>query len=150
MNKKGFTLVEILAVVLILGLLSGIATLSVNRILNNSRKKEAKKIEEEIAALGDTIYIHEKIKSGNGSVFVESYKNGNFYILVNDLRNSGYLEGDIKSPWGGTCSGYLEYTGDEFKGYIDCGAYKTEDYKTEDDMDPSSKKVFWNENNWSE
>ena len=42
MNKKGFTLIEMLAVVIILGLLSGIATLATSKILKNSREKEAK------------------------------------------------------------------------------------------------------------
>ena len=38
-NKKGFTLVELLAVIVILGVLLLIAVPSVNNIINNSRKK---------------------------------------------------------------------------------------------------------------
>ena len=39
MNKKGFTLVELLAVIAILGIITGIATLSVFTIQNSSNKK---------------------------------------------------------------------------------------------------------------
>ena len=36
-NAKGFTLVEVLAVVVILGIITGIATLSVNKIIEKSK-----------------------------------------------------------------------------------------------------------------
>lgn len=36
-NAKGFTLVEVLAVVVILGIITGIATLSVNKIIDKSK-----------------------------------------------------------------------------------------------------------------
>ncbi len=39
MNKKAFTLIELLAVIIILGLLMAIAIPSVTRYINNSRKK---------------------------------------------------------------------------------------------------------------
>ena len=38
MNKKGFTLVELLATILILGLIGGIAVISYNAVVKDSRK----------------------------------------------------------------------------------------------------------------
>ena len=37
MNKKGFTLVELLATIAIMGIMSGIAIMGVGRIINKSR-----------------------------------------------------------------------------------------------------------------
>ncbi len=146
MKKKGFTLIEILAVIIILALLSGIATLTAGRILKNSRKKEAIKQEEILTSLGETIYTHERISGGSTSVFKNKVKNNeSFYIEINDLKKAGYLEGDIENPNGdGVCDGTLEYKDKEFKGYISCpNVYE----KT---LPKNGDKLEWNVDHWEE
>ena len=42
MKKKGFTLVEILMILIILGIASSLAVISINKISNNAKSKAAK------------------------------------------------------------------------------------------------------------
>ena len=51
MNRKGFTLVEVLAVIAVLGILMTVAGIGVTRIINDSRNKL---IEDQLKSLGDT------------------------------------------------------------------------------------------------
>lgn len=46
MNKKGFTLIELLGVIVVMGIILTIASVSVNKILNQSREARAR-IEED-------------------------------------------------------------------------------------------------------
>lgn len=49
MNNKGFTLVELLATIVIIGLIMGIATTSVISTINNSKKKSEKVFVDKLA-----------------------------------------------------------------------------------------------------
>ncbi len=51
MNRKGFTLVELLAVIMVLGILMTVAGISVFQIINDSQDKLVK---DQIKSLGDT------------------------------------------------------------------------------------------------
>lgn len=92
-NKKGFTLVELLAVIVILGVLLLIAVPSVNNIINNSKKKafasaaklmlenveSAASIEKGTGSLGECYVKLSSIDLERGSKG-DSYTG---YILVN-------------------------------------------------------------------
>ena len=75
MNKKGFTLVEMIAVVAIIGIIFGIASYGVIGVINNSKKKS-----EEVFVEGISTYIDEYIalhgsslvKKGTGYNFTKS------------------------------------------------------------------------------
>lgn len=53
-NKKGFTLVEVLAVITILGLLSGIAIISVSRLIEKNRLNYYQSQEKLLKLAGQT------------------------------------------------------------------------------------------------
>ena len=160
MKKKGFTLIEMLGVIVILGILSGIVTLAVGYILRYSRIKLAKKQEEELTQLAATIYTHESIPNRKGN-FMKLYKklyksNKNFYIETDDLVNSGYLDGKIKNPAGGDyCSGYIFFSisNKKFNGYLCCKNlyYNPDGYNNNcsDKLKGGATKLYWNDG-WEE
>ena len=88
-NKKGFTLVELLAVIVILGVLLLIAVPSVNNIITNSRKK---------AFLSQVKLAVENVQT-TASIEKESIS-GTCYIKISDINldrgvwadNTGYIK----------------------------------------------------------
>ena len=75
-NKKGFTLMELLAVIVILGIIMFIVARSVIESVNQSKFKVRFLAAKEIAEIADA-YIATEITDGNKCVTIEElYKNG--------------------------------------------------------------------------
>ena len=132
MKKNGFTLVELLAVMMILGLIMVI----VGRKLIISKKdasiNEILKIERTLKDLGGDIYLSYRKQFSPD----EKYKIS-LYALKDYVKNikcdEGTKECTIENPAGGNfCDAYLlidttEGVEDMFGAYIDCGdIYKTD------------------------
>lgn len=130
-NKNGFTLVELLAVIVILGFLTSVVSLSVINSKKKANVEEAKKLEKEIESFGADLYMDKRASGKYGMSELEPYG----LVLqreekVDESEDKGKALG-IKNPSGkGYCYAYLEITSYiEFKGYIDCGSlYKTAGY----------------------
>ena len=80
-NKKGFTLVELLAVIAILGILATISVVAVERTLNNSKNK-ANEIQEELINDAARAYAADNLST---------CKNG-CSVSIQDLINGGYID----------------------------------------------------------
>lgn len=128
-NKKGFTLVELLAVIVVLGIIMSIAGTAVLKQKKKANLEEAKKLEKTIADLGPSIYSYESMleNKDDNDYFYKSYKNlsdgSSIKISFAELKEAGYLKSEtISNPAGkGICEGYLEVKkGPEFSGYICC------------------------------
>ncbi|MGN1268468.1 MAG: type II secretion system protein [Candidatus Aphodocola sp.] len=137
-NNKGFTLVELLAVIVVLGIIMSIAGTAVLKQKKKANLEEAKKLEKTIADLGPSIYSYEYLlgdKEKDG-YFYKSYKNlrveSSIKISFAELKEAGYLKSEtISNPAGnGNCEGYLEVKkGPEFNAYISCdNLYETSGY----------------------
>ena len=85
-NKKGFTLVELLAVIVILALIMGIAVVSIGGVLTSSREKTYR---ETAASLIDGVrkqlYVDNKVEAGT-------------YTFTSSVLEKG----GANSPFGGT------------------------------------------------
>jgi type IV pilus assembly protein PilA len=92
-NQKGLTLVELLAVVVILGIIAAIAVPSIGGIIDNSKKDaHVANAEQMVAASRMALASNDtKILSGD---------NGNTLnrISLKELIDNGYLEGNLKDP----------------------------------------------------
>lgn len=89
MNKKGFTLIEILGVITLLALLSTIIILSVNKSLKESKKTlDAAQIENIRSAA--SMWRTDNIE------YIPD--DGYFTIFLSTLQNSGYIDNEIINP----------------------------------------------------
>ena len=92
--RKGYTLVELLVTILLLGLLGGVIIFNVNSISNKNKKNEYKRYIE-------TIISAAKVYSNVNTVaFSELYDNKAFiYIELGDLVKEGLLDEELKNPY---------------------------------------------------
>ncbi len=86
MNRKGFTLVELLATIAIMGILSGVAIMGVNRYLTKS-KKQAYDTMEKSAYDAAVNYVVEHSVSFSGTE--------GKWLALKTLVDEGYLENPI-------------------------------------------------------
>lgn len=98
MNKKGFTLVELLAVILILGLLIGITTGIYNSYLSSSRYKTFNLNEKSFVNAVKEAYLDCESNHPN-NVFCKEHKQGeDDTIYLKDLVDDDYIDA-IKNPY---------------------------------------------------
>lgn len=98
MNKKGFTLVELLAVLVILGIIAIVCYPIVTRTINNSKTDLSVEQKNRIINAAKN-YVAANVISDSECV------------TVSQLQSSGYLEsGAIKDPAGGTLDGGIKIT----------------------------------------
>lgn len=95
MNNKGFSLVELLAVVSIMAIITVIAIPSIQKIQSNILEKDYKAIVTNIeTAAKDWAYDNlNKIKTNNTA----SYMNDCYNIKVKLLIDGGYIRGDTNN-----------------------------------------------------
>ena len=91
MNKKGFTLVEVIGVIILLGVIVGIATLTIN----NSLKKNKEALYE---AQVENIIRNAKTWASR-NVFSLPEENNEFIIVtLGQLKKDGFAEDSIINP----------------------------------------------------
>ena len=95
MNKKGFTLIEILAVIIFLGIISLIVVATVKRMFQSSKQKL---YDEQI------ILIEDGLKNwASANIFLLPNENETIYISLGQLKQSGHAEQIIKNPKNSKC-----------------------------------------------
>lgn len=150
-NKKGFTLIEILAVIVLIGL---VATVGISLIVssrNKSNRKLAQGYEKTLETIGKEVYVYESLASG--SAFKSKYNSlttgEGFLVSLDKLKNAGYLTNLVNNKFPnpsnkGTCDGFLlikkTSEGPVYKGFVNCGGlYTTPDYS----INNSSNESDW-------
>ena len=104
-NKKGFTLVEVLAVVVVIGLLAGVSIPVVSKYVNNGKKEYNEKLEKEFLNIVKDYYADNQIeipKGKNGSDFSDA-------IYLTKLYANNYLSDEMKDAEGGSCYNSVGY-----------------------------------------
>lgn len=96
-NNKGFTLVELIATIVVLTLVIGIASYSITAIINNAKEKDYELLVENIKNGVEEYYIECRY-ANNSSItcpeVVEYNGYDSYEIKLGDLVKYGYLKGN--------------------------------------------------------
>lgn len=100
-NKNGFTLVELLAVIVIMGILMMVAIPSITRTIENSRKETFVDIAKSYANAARTLWASDNLLCGSENLYASAMNDGDYYILI-DTANmpTVLLDQGGKSSWG--------------------------------------------------
>lgn len=130
LNKKGFTLVELLATIVLFAIVAGIGTYSISSIIKNSKQKNYELLIKNIKDAAEVYYQECKYAKNDGAHCVErAYSDPVGYRLhLIDLVNYGYLTGNKKNADGsykivnpntdeeiGDCYIWIDYNDDDNK-----------------------------------
>ena len=94
--NKGFSLVELLAVIVILGIIIGIGVVSVTRLVDRAKKSEQDS-NKNIITMSAQTYLQ------NNKNLVPKVVGESRNIKVSDLKANNYLTKDIKNNKGESC-----------------------------------------------
>lgn len=97
-NRKGFTLVELLGVIVVLAIIGGIATLAITNYLGNSKEKVYRNYVATLKTTVEDYLIDDFAKNGNLLPNV----GGNRTFTLKELIDAKVIE-ELKDPNGGTC-----------------------------------------------
>lgn len=100
LNNKGFTLIEILAVVVLLGILGGVAVTGVNRYLEKARTQAYEALEETLYSATQNYIIDRGVLVSTSWTTIQS----------STLINNGYIK-ELNDPGkndGSQCTGYVK------------------------------------------
>ena len=104
MNKKGFTLAELVAVIALIALITIIALPNVRNLQNKNKDEEYKIYKDMMVEYAKTNY---KYKSGTDT-----------YICLKDLNINDIKINNIKNNV--DCVGYVDITGNKLTPYLRC------------------------------
>ncbi len=152
-NKNGFTLVEILAVIAIIGVLIIISLPSLMEIFkdasNNSMTIQENEIVDASKLFLEDYCIH-PLGDNICSDYSKDVSEPNLkYVCLSTLQDKGYMD-PVAVGNGTSCSGFVVYNKEadskqysNHKAYIECGsAYQTQDYSKFKDTD--NKRIIEN------
>ena len=99
-SRKGFTLVELLVTIILLGVVATVIIFNVTNVSKNSKKTEYERF---VASIKSSASLYADM---NPEAFQDLYVNKSFiYITVGDLINSGLVDEKIKNPYTGEHAG---------------------------------------------
>ena len=157
--KRGFTLIEIIAVIIIIGILTLITVPAISQYIKGSQDTtyETHETNMKNAVRNMTINCIEENKDCN--LPTEGQKS---LVYLNDIIENGYLT-ELKDPKGeGTCSSVLSYveienTGNsnyDYNACLYCGSYKTDNencvkYASDGDMPTCGENTTGESTKWT-
>lgn len=136
MNKRGFTIVELLAVITIIAVLSTIAIFSYNGIIEKSRRDALKDNEKSLRAGAEDLLTHcaSTFTNPDYCVSVPSFEE-TVRITIDDLVAGNFINKIVDpSNVSNYCDGYVDVTNVssgkttlEYKVCLKCGHVKSSD-----------------------
>lgn len=126
-NNKGFTLVEVIAVVVIIALLAGISIPLVSKYLNDGKETFNKNLEKELLVAANS-YLSDNPKQRPLGRNATDFSR---VVYLTDLESKNYLNDTLKDADGGECSNsFVSYNYDG-KDVQSLACLKCDNYQTE-------------------
>ncbi len=100
MNRKGFTLVELLATIVLLALVVGISSYAITNIIKSSKEKNYNLLISNVKDASELYYEECRYADGNNSgITCTVNADGSYQVTLGNLVSYGYLKGNgtIKS-----------------------------------------------------
>lgn len=151
-NKKGFTLIEIITVIVILGILMTIATIGVSKYIQNARNNTYNSYIKNIETAAENKMVECVTGQSNCDIPESGYKE---IVSIESLIDEGYSD-KLKDPEedGSFCTGYVEVENKgasvpdlKYKGCLKCSKYETDGCNFEEDNDDDNKILACDELN---
>lgn len=99
-NNKGFSLVEVLAVIVIIGAFSALVVPDVASYINKSKNEYVYGTKKILVLVAKDFYSEHKYRLLNDDESIISKD----YVTVSELESLGYFSGDLKDDDGNDCS----------------------------------------------
>ncbi len=113
-RKKGFTIIELLAAIVIVGILASVATLVINRYILQGHDTVNSQLEKQLILSAKSYY------SDNESSFKNVDENG-VVIWYTTLKANDYITNDLKDSNGNSCSkSYVVFRDNKYTSCIIC------------------------------
>lgn len=95
-DNKGFTLVELIATIVLLALVMGIGSYSITKVIENSKKKDYELLIENINNAAEDYYIECEYGGTASSSLVCDNSSGYYSVSLGLLVKYGFLTGNAK------------------------------------------------------
>ena len=106
LNKKGFTLVELLAVLVILAAIMGIAIPSITSSMERTKEKQNEEKKNMLESFAE-LYVSDH----KNAIYNNLGASTECHISISTLKSEGYLTSDAdKDADGNTFNGYIIFT----------------------------------------
>ena len=94
LNKKGFTLVELIATIVVLALVVSISAYAITNIINSAKEKNYDLLIKNIKDASETYYQECKYSNNSGIICNYNETLQEYTVKLKDLVNYGYLKGN--------------------------------------------------------
>ncbi len=98
MNKKGYTLIEIIAVIVLVGSIGTFGAIGLAKIISNSKSQRYDDMIEDLKSAGNTYFTIYSEYQDYDYLKTDLYNNGRLVISINDLKSALLVDQNLKNP----------------------------------------------------